>query len=143
MVKHTLKILKHVWPFFNIMSEKVKSKLSPRSGTKVLKQLTSIHEKGFRRLNKTLPLIIKFNIQGDSEKKHPSGFSQNCKLKVNRRMEIRIFVYYRTSNNIAKFQSQILYPLKVTGILTKGRYFKVNKNMFFDVNFFVQMLHRF
>ena len=58
-------------------------------------------------------------------------------------MEIRIFVYYRTSNNIAKFESQILYPLKVTGILTRGMYFKVNKNMFFDVNFFVQMLHRF
>ena len=58
-------------------------------------------------------------------------------------MEIMIFVYYRTSNNIAKFQSQILYLLKVTGILTWRRYFKVNKNMFFDVNFFVQMLHKF
>ena len=27
--------------------------------------------------------------------------------------------------------------------MSRGRYFKVNKNMFFDVSFFVQMLHKF
>ena len=45
------------------MREKVKSKLSPRSGTKVLKQLTSIHEKGLSFL--FLTGMIKQNFTTD------------------------------------------------------------------------------
>ena len=43
-------------------------------------------------------------LQGDSEKKAlVKGFSQNCKLKVGRCMEIRVFVYQRTSNTLQNF----------------------------------------
>ena len=71
---NTARFLKHVWPFFNIMSEKVKSKLSPRSGTKVLKQLTSIHEKGLSFL--FLTGMIKQNFISDFFLESFQGFQR-------------------------------------------------------------------